>query len=116
MINLPESTTVGSKSTITARGTCWPAPVDEKKVENESSFSATDPSAILNSFYSSVLFINELLYRSGIHARLGPRTTRCELVRYFSDFIGPGTLWSECQDPVPGPTGSGEELEAEINR
>ena len=63
MINLPESTTVGSKSTITARGTCWPAPVDEKKVENESSFSATDPSAILNSFYSFVLVINDRLNR-----------------------------------------------------
>ena len=29
--------TVGSKSTMTARGTCRPAPVSLKKVENESS-------------------------------------------------------------------------------
>ena len=29
--------TVGSKSTNTARGTCFPAPVSEKKVLNESS-------------------------------------------------------------------------------
>ena len=33
--NLPM--TVGSKSTNTARGTCFPAPVSEKKVLNESS-------------------------------------------------------------------------------
>ena len=31
----------------------------------------------------------------GIHAPLGPRTARCELVRYFSVFIGTGAVRSE---------------------
>ena len=30
--------------------------------------------------------------RPGIPAPLGPRTARCELVRYFSDFIGAGAV------------------------
>jgi len=41
-INLPESITDGSRSTKTARGTCFPAPVDEKNVENESSLADTE--------------------------------------------------------------------------
>ena len=36
-MKITSSTTVGSRSTNTALGTCLPAPVSEKKVEKESS-------------------------------------------------------------------------------
>ena len=42
-----------------------------------------------------VLSNSLLLSWPGIHAPLGPRTARCELVRYFSVFIGPGAVRSE---------------------
>ena len=43
-----------------------------------------------------ILFqLNKLRSKAGIHAPLGPRTARCELVRYFSVFIGPGAVRSE---------------------
>ena len=38
---------------------------------------------------------NHEWFKAGIHAPLGPRTARCELVRYFSVFIGPGAVRSE---------------------
>ena len=41
----------------------------------------------------------------GIHATLGPRTARCELVRYFSVFIDPGV--APCVRPALEPTDSG---------
>ena len=46
---LPESMTDGSKSTKTALGTCRPDPVDEKKVENESSVAETESAPMVPS-------------------------------------------------------------------
>ena len=46
---LPESITDGSKSTKTALGTCRPDPVDEKKVENESSVAETESAPMVPS-------------------------------------------------------------------
>ena len=46
--------------------------------------------------WSSTIWLDTWISdRAGIHAPLGPRTARCELVRYSSVFIGPGAVRSE---------------------
>ena len=66
-MNLPESITEGSKSTKIALGTWRPDPVDEKKVEKESSEAETESalSMFSNFGFPSIEFTNFIKLTKG---------------------------------------------------